>query len=602
MVSKASLIARSFGGGGAFSQIADKTIAAGNRKLGASALGDGVGGMQTFANMAALVAHTGMSAGDQALVNDLNKMFVYTGTGWFLIATLTNATPTITGANASYYLAADGTATTVTLTSTDPEGFPITFSHSVTTGSLGSTATVSQGTGANANVFTITPSTTVAGSFSLTFSASDGLSVSQAVSSFTLSFFPSSAHKITAPNPQNNSVRFGFSAFIGDTYYGASAPFMSATVGASTITGAGGVYAFNLSDNSALTGFNPLTLPGAATDDYGGYSVGYSAGKEIVVSAYNRGVGIAYLYTLPSTTATILSPQGWSGSGSTTFTVPYHYGSGSDTNTYRSFGRACAISPNGNYVAIMSHDAAQVQLFAGKAFGSYSKGDYIRTIQVTGNGLYGSYTPHAPYSNDLSKIDCNDTHVIVSQGSYHNNSNVGDVGRVTLYNMATGAEVTTGAFPYEGASADLHAGSSGVAITNNYAVISLTVNNGGPSYDGGYVLINLSDNSVVVRSVPGSNISQNQYVKLGIFKDEYVITGQYADGSPSGSMNGVMRVWKISDGTEKISSLFPLAGDAAGDLFMATPPGLNDTAIVAVGPYSQNGGSVATQGYIKLLT
>ena len=128
------------------------------------------------------------------------------------------------------------------------------------------------------------------------------------------------------------------------------------------------------------------------------------------------------------------------------------------------------------------------------------------------------------------------------------------------------------------------------------------LNNGGPSYDGGYVLINLSDNSVVVRSVPGSNISQNQYVKLGIFKDEYVITGQYADGSPSGSMNGVMRVWKISDGTEKTSSLFPLAGDAAGDLFMATPPGLNDTAIVAVGPYSQNGGSVATQGYIKLLT
>jgi len=189
MVSKASLIARSFGAGGAFSQIADKTIAAGNRKLSASALEDGASGMQTFANMAALVAHTGMSAGDQALVNDLNKMFVYTGTGWFLIATLTNATPTdITGVNAAYSLATDGTATTITAVSTDPEGFPLTWSYAVTTGSLGSTATVSQAD----NVFTITPSSTEAdaGEFSITFSVTDGATGAvQAVSAFTLSWY-----------------------------------------------------------------------------------------------------------------------------------------------------------------------------------------------------------------------------------------------------------------------------------------------------------------------------------------------------------------------------------------------------------------------------
>ena len=190
MASKASLIAKAFGDGGAFSQIADKTITPSNRKLTAAAMATGATGMQTFANMAALIAHTGMVNGDLALVNDLNKIFAYTGTGWFLIATMTNATPTdITGVAGTYALAADGTATTITAISTDPEGFPLTWSYAVTTGSLGSIATVSQAD----NVFTITPSTTEAdaGTFSITFSVTDGATGAvSVVSAFTLAFEP----------------------------------------------------------------------------------------------------------------------------------------------------------------------------------------------------------------------------------------------------------------------------------------------------------------------------------------------------------------------------------------------------------------------------
>ena len=67
------------------------------------------------ADMAALVAVTGMAAGDKALVTGLNKLFMYTGSAWYLIATMTNSSPTaITGANATYTLASDGTATTIT--------------------------------------------------------------------------------------------------------------------------------------------------------------------------------------------------------------------------------------------------------------------------------------------------------------------------------------------------------------------------------------------------------------------------------------------------------------------------------------------------------
>ena len=138
-----------------------------------------------------LIAQTGMTTGNIALVTSTNKLYMYTTSGWYMIAAMSNVSPSaITGAGASYILADDGTATIITLASTDPEGFPITFSHTVSTGSLGSTATVTQGTGANANVFTITPSTNNAhsGTFSLTFNASDGNSVSQAISEFKLVF------------------------------------------------------------------------------------------------------------------------------------------------------------------------------------------------------------------------------------------------------------------------------------------------------------------------------------------------------------------------------------------------------------------------------
>lgn len=164
-------------------------------------------GPVVYATINDLTAATGMVVGDIAMVNATKKLYMYTATGWWLIATLTNTAPTaITGANASYGLASDGTATVITLASTDPEGFPITFSHTVTSGSLGSTATVTQ----NNNVFTITPSTNSAheGSFSLTFSASDGNSVTQAVSAFTLTFgydLPNGAYDSKSFNPYDSS-------------------------------------------------------------------------------------------------------------------------------------------------------------------------------------------------------------------------------------------------------------------------------------------------------------------------------------------------------------------------------------------------------------
>jgi hypothetical protein len=151
----------------------------------------GSGGATVYADMAALIAATGMSNGDFALVTANNNIYVYNGSGWYKIATVQNDSPTaITGVDGTYELASDGTPTVITAVSTDPDGFPLTWSYAVTSGSLGTTATVSQ----SDNVFTITPSTTEsdAGTFELTFSATDGVNGAvNASSEFSLTFGPS---------------------------------------------------------------------------------------------------------------------------------------------------------------------------------------------------------------------------------------------------------------------------------------------------------------------------------------------------------------------------------------------------------------------------
>jgi len=153
---------------------------------GAAGADGGAGVASVYATVSALPL-TGNTQGDMAHVTANNTLYFWNGSGWYKIA-LINTNPSISGANSGYVLAQDGTATTVTLVASDPEGIPITYS--IASDTSGNIATVSQGTGASTNVFTITPSTNTAyaGSFTLTFRASDGVNVATAASSFTLAF------------------------------------------------------------------------------------------------------------------------------------------------------------------------------------------------------------------------------------------------------------------------------------------------------------------------------------------------------------------------------------------------------------------------------
>ena len=140
---------------------------------GAAGADGGAGVASVYATVNDLPT-SGNSQGDMAHVTANNTLYFWNGSGWYKIA-LINTNPSISGVSSSYILATDGTATTVTVTASDPEGLPITYS--IASDTSGSIATVTQGTGASSNVFTVTPSTSDAdaGTFTLTFRASDGV-------------------------------------------------------------------------------------------------------------------------------------------------------------------------------------------------------------------------------------------------------------------------------------------------------------------------------------------------------------------------------------------------------------------------------------------
>ncbi len=147
----------------------------------------------------ALLPLSGTNAGEQAYVNSTNRLYINNGTGWYSIG-LVNSSPSITSVldgdsnTTPFTLSTDGSASIITITAADPEDIPLTYTYSITGGSLtnggGTTATVTQGTGVNNNQFTVTPTTTTAyaGTFSLTFTASDGINTATSDSSFTLNF------------------------------------------------------------------------------------------------------------------------------------------------------------------------------------------------------------------------------------------------------------------------------------------------------------------------------------------------------------------------------------------------------------------------------
>ena len=180
----------------------------------------------------------GNTAGDIALVSETNRLYIFTGSGQYNVA-LINTNPTIiTAPDGSYVFATDGTPIVITLQAQDPEEVPIAWTYVVTSGALGSTATVSQAD----NVFTITPSVNEvdAGTFSITFTASDGVNLATAASSFTLLFGTEDQYY----NYSSILLKSGSTAGLNNT------TFVDESTNGFTVTPTGDVYQGSLSPYS----------------------------------------------------------------------------------------------------------------------------------------------------------------------------------------------------------------------------------------------------------------------------------------------------------------------------------------------------------------
>ena len=246
---------------------------------------------------------SGVDAGDQAFVTGSNRMYVSNGTGWYSVS-LVNTNPSITsvqdsdGGTTPFTLATDGAGTVITVTASDPEDVPLTYNYSVTSGSLtnggGTTATVVQGTDSDVNKFTITPSTTeaYAGTFELTFTASDGINQGTSANSFTLSFITiiansnytsllatavdtSDNNDITDASTNNYSI-----TVTGDAHAGTFSPYRS------------GGYSLGFSGNSYITLSNSSTfeLTGDFCIDGFWYLPTTNSGTIIELGQYQNGI------------------------------------------------------------------------------------------------------------------------------------------------------------------------------------------------------------------------------------------------------------------------------------------------------------------------
>ena len=148
----------------------------------------GPGVPTVYANLAGFPS-SGNSVGDFGIANDNKALYMWNGSAWTRANVGADALPEITTTPASTHtLNSDGTNTAITIVASDPEGFPITYSHDTNPSSPNQVTNIVENNG----VFTLVPSTNQAhaGNFTLRLKASDGVHVSSHSIAVSLAFAP----------------------------------------------------------------------------------------------------------------------------------------------------------------------------------------------------------------------------------------------------------------------------------------------------------------------------------------------------------------------------------------------------------------------------
>lgn len=229
------------------------------------------GSAQAYTNFASFPS-SGNTLGDFAIAQDTKALYMWDGTEWDRVFAGADETPTwTTEPNSSYDLATDGTATTISVAATDPEGFPITYTHD-TNPSNQNQATITNTGG----TFTVTPSTTEsdAGQFTLRLKASDGLHITSKSSTINLDFYLV---------PQRSNLVYGLDAQKSSTHTDKSGNGLTATLqnGVSYNTGTPKYYEFDGDDDYIDLGTIGINDPLQLYNLTNGYTVSFWVRKDV---------------------------------------------------------------------------------------------------------------------------------------------------------------------------------------------------------------------------------------------------------------------------------------------------------------------------------
>ena len=539
---------------------------------------------------------SGNTEGDFAFTTDTKSLYLWNGSAWDRVYNGPDeALSWTTQALASYTLATDGSATTVTTLATDPEGFDITYNYA-TSPSNQTQATIVNN---NDGTFTLTPSTDSAdnGTFTFRVTATDGVHVVSSSSAVELALTGSTAPAASAdfssttlaytldnPNAYSTSAddNFGYSASVSNTHAIVGAPGEDDANGNSS----GKAYIYNLSDGSLLyTLDNPNPLSTVQGDSFG---------KSVSISNTHAIVGAAYTYTDSPNSGKAYIYDLSNGSLLHTLVNPNPYG----TSSSDLFGLSVAISDTYAIVGASWEDDAG---------GDYSGKAYIFNV-TTGALLHTLDNPNA-YNTSAgdyfgNSVDISDTYAIV--GAYQEDdagSSVNDSGVAYVFNVSDGSLLYTLDNPNPDGQANVDWFGWSVSVSNTHAIVSTYLENDAGGADSGKAYIyDLSNGSLLYTLAnpnPYGTSSDDRFGYSVSISDTYAIVGAIYEDDASGNNSGKAYIFDLSDGSLAYTIDNSNAYGTVGADFFGWSVSISSThAIVGVYREDDAGGSSSGKAYI----
>ena len=524
---------------------------------------------------------TDLVVGTVAYVQDTNRLYVSNGNGWYNIALLNTGAPVITGGFlSSYEFETDGTPIVITGAVSYPEGFPLTWSYEVTSGTLGDTAVITQ----DGNEFTLTPSTddNDAGEFSITFTVSNGTDSDTEVCSFSLVFGPL-LHTLDNPNAYDTSAsdQFGRSIAVSGNY----------VIVGSNETDAGGQFSgkafiFNATTGALLHTLNNPNPYGTSFADVFSYSIAIDGNYAIVSghqeedTAGGSSSGRAYIYNV--TTGALVH----------TLNNPNAYGTSASDN----FGWSVGIS--GNYAIVSAYtedDAGGVD--SGKVYiYNVTTGSLLRTIDNP--NAYGT----SASDNFGDKVAISGNYAIVGT-KLEDDATGTNSGKAYIFNVTNGALLHTlnDANGYSTTNNDQFGTS--VAISGNYALVATPLEDDVGGINSGKAYVYNVSTGALLRTIHNPNAYNTSLAdRFGIsaaMSGNYAIIGAYTEDDDGGADSGKAYIFDVTTGALVHTLDNPNAYDTSANDNFGLVVGISGNIAVVGAQYEDDaGGTQSGKAYV----